>query len=329
MPTLYFSYSLPSGSLDIDEPLNSPYTISYHVGHMLRQKAHERGYDFKFVSLDDTTPQAFGADDITIGHLWDAPNSFMQQALNADVKAKIILQPYSHDMVSTGDIPRYVEMFSRADHLLWVTGEYWSYTMHKTPYAVLKGKSTRIDMALNTSLHPFKKTRWNKKGERSICVIGNDTPTKGYRNVAELARVAGIRLGHFGSAAPNTFDHVPHMTYHGGMLFTPDNIERLCSQYDALVVIAEADANPTVLLEAASWGLRVYCNREAGYLPNAPFEELRKDDMRFNVSQMRAFQEMSEYDLRKDSATLRYVMERDYTWAKFCHAVWEKVSEYL
>ncbi len=47
MPTLYFSYSLPGGSLDIQEPLNSPYSISWHVGRMLREKAAERGYDFQ------------------------------------------------------------------------------------------------------------------------------------------------------------------------------------------------------------------------------------------------------------------------------------------
>ncbi len=162
-----------------------------------------------------------------------------------------------------------------------------------------------------------------------MCVIGNDTPTKGFRHVAELARVAGVRLGHFGSARPDTFDHVPCMTLHGGMLFTPDNIVKLCDNYDALVALPDFDANPTVLLEAAAWGLTVFCCREAGYLPDQPFHELRKDDMRFNVAQMRAFQQRSEYDLVKDSRIRRYVIERDYTFAKMCRQIEETVKRYL
>lgn len=330
MPTLWFSYS--SGGYDMltcDEPLSSPYTITYHMCRFLNQKAQEFGYTFRYVNLDDTTPQEFGADDVIVAHLWDAPNSFMQQALNADVKAKIILQPYSHGMVSTGDVPRYIDMFMKADELLWVSGEWWFNTMPDSPFAALAPKSTRIDMGINTALHPYSKRHWNKPNERAVCVIGHDTPTKGYRNVAELARVAGFRLGHFGSAAPNTFEHVPHMTYHGGMTFTPDNIARLCDNYDALVCLPLADANPTVLLEAASWGLSVYCSKTAGYLPDSPFRELRLDDMHFNVQQMRAFQQASEYDLVRNSRALRYVMERDYTFAKMQHAVWQKVSQYL
>lgn len=329
MPTLWFSYSLPGGSLDIQEPLNSPYTISYHVGAMLRTKALEHGYTFQYVNLDSVDPVIFGPDDIAVGHLWDTSNSFMQQALNAEIKAKIVLQPYSHGMVSDGDIPRYIEMFQKADALLFVTGEYWYRTMQDSAFATLSPKVTRLDMAVNTALHPYSKTRWNRQGERALCVIGHDTPTKGYKNVAELARMSGFRLGHFGSAHPDTFAHVPCMVMHGGALFTPETIASLCQEYDALMVLALADANPTVILEAASWGLRVYCNQESGYLPHTPFDELRLNDLTFNVRQMRAFQEMDEYDLKRESQALRHTMEQDYTFDTMCATIWKKVSEYL
>jgi len=329
MPTLYFSYSLPGGSLDIEEPLNSPYSISYNVGRMLRDKAALIGYDFAFVNLDSVIPVAFAPDSVVVGHLWDAPGSFMQQALNADIRAKIILQPYSHKMVSEGDVARYVDMFSKADDLLFITGRHWFETMPTSPFAALYPKVTRIDMGLNTSLHPYLKTTWNNPGQRAICVIGNDIPVKGFKNVAELARMAGIRLGHFGNHRPGTFDHVPHMTYHGGVLFTPQTIEAVCAQYDAIAVIPESDACPTVLLEAASWGLAVYASKTSGYLANTPFHELRNGDTAFNVSQMRAFQEMSEYDLRRESLVTREVIEREYNWDKFCDDVWQKVEAYL
>lgn len=328
MPTLWFSYSLPGGSLDIDEPLSSPYTISYHVGRFLRQKAAEIGYRFEYRNLDDVTPVDFDLDDIVIGHTWWG-GGFINNALDANIRAKFILQPYSAGMVSPGDVGMVLDLFGKADHLFLITGEYWHLTMLNSPFETLYPKATRLDMAINVALHPHKKTRWNKPGERAICVIGNDIPVKGFRHVAELARVSGIRLGHFGSAQPETFAHVPCMTLHGGMLFTASNIAKVCDNYDALVVIAEADANPTVLLEAAAWGLQVYCNRNAGYLPGYPFHELRLDDMAFNVRQMRALQQVDEYDLATGSRHIRGVIERSYTWQKFTSTLWTKVSEYL
>jgi hypothetical protein len=329
MPTLYFSYSLGGGSLDAPEPLNAPYTITWHVGRMLRDRASEHGYDFQFINLDSVEPVEFAPGDVAIGHLWDTPGSFMQQALNADIQAKVILQPYSHGMVSAGDVPRYIEMFLKANELLFITGEYWHSTMPDSPFAPLYDKTTRVDMAVSTALHPYQKTRWNPPGERAVCVIGNDTPTKGYRHVAELARVAGFRLGHFGNCQPETFAHVPCMVLHGGMMFTPDNVAKLCSLYDAVAVIAEADANPTILLEAASWGLSVFCNREAGYLPNQPFNELRLNDMAFNVGMMRAFQREDEYTLARAVDFQRARVERDYTFDKMTRTIWSKVEAYL
>ncbi len=330
MPTLWFSYS--SGGKDMltcEEPLSSPYTITWHVAQTLSVRARLNGYTFRYVNLDSVKPIEFESGDVAIGHLWDTPNSFMQQALRANIRAKIILQPYSAGMVSAGDIPRYIDLFSKADELLFICGEYWYETMLQSPYESLFDKTTRIDMAINPALHPFKKTTWNKPGERAACVVGHDTPTKGYKNVAELARVTGLRLGHFGSASPDTFAHVPCMTLHGGAIFTPDNIAAICQEYDALIAMPLADANPTVLLEAASWGLRVYTSFNGGYLPNRPFHELRANNLAFNVNAMRDFQTKDEYELKRESLRVRQIIERDYTFQKMCQTIWSKVEGYL
>jgi hypothetical protein len=329
MSTLHFSYSSGGHDLDTcDEPLMSPYTITWHMHHFLRQKAAEMGYDYHYQNLDDITPCTFGPDDIVIGHCW-WDGGFMHQALASEAKHKFILQPYSHAMVSVGDVPMVKALFAKADHLFLITGDYWWQTIDTSPYADLKPRATRLDKAINPAIHPYSKTRWNKPGERAICTIGADVPTKGYKHVTELARVAGLRYGHFGSARPETFEHVPCMTLHGGMLFTPDNIAKLCANYDGLVVIPEADANPTVLLEAASWGLSVFCTREAGYLPHKPFFPLHKNDTVFNVKEMRLWQQADEYELASDSRGLRSLIERSYSWQKFTQTLWSKVSEYL
>lgn len=328
MPTLHFSYSLGGGTLDSPEPLNSPYTIAWHVGRFLRDKAVEIGYAFHYQNLDDTTPCTFELGDIAIGHAW-WDGGFMHQALDAAIKAKFILQPYTAGMVSPGDVGMVLNLWNKADHLFLITGEYWFDTMDSSLYFPLQAKATRLDMAINTALHPYSKTRWNEPGQRAVCCIGHDTPTKGYKHVAELARVAGFRLGHFGGAQPETFEHVPCFVNHGGHQFTPAAIARICEDYDAVITIPIADANPTILLEAAAWGLDVFCSQEAGYLPGQPFRSLVKGDMAWNVKQMRAWQQEDEYNLTLRSQTVRRVVEQEYTWTKFCQTLWSKVSETL
>src|SRR5688572_33418370 len=114
------------------------------------------------------------------------------------------------------------------------------------------------------------------------------------------------------------------------MLFTPETIAKVCQSCDALLCMPDADANPTVILEAAAWGLRVYASRESGYdTASGMVLPLRKDDMRFNVDMMRHFQREDDYTLAKDSEFQRLRVERDYTFDKMCRTIWAKVEMYL
>lgn len=329
MPTLFFSYSLlPNRTID-DPALNSPYTISHYVGQFLREQAIEAGYDFQWVNLDDTTLREFSNEDIVIGHLWDTPGSFMQQALQHPLRAKIILQPYSAGMVSEGDIPRYIDMFSKADALCFITGEYWHSTMLSSPWAALYPKVTRLDMAVDCAQHPYLKTHWNPPGKRGFLCIGADIPAKGLANVAELARVAGIRLAHFGAPNPDTFQHVPQFTQYPGTDFTPDAIARICRDYDFFISMGNYDANPTTLLETAAWGLYGLCTPQSGYKIGEPFVGLILNNMAFNLKQIEYCQSFVPYALQSHSDWLRQTMERDYTWERFTATLWKVVEQWL
>lgn len=330
MATLWFCYSRGTYDLDGPEPPHSPYTIYYHLGRFLRDRAVELGMDFQYRNLDELTQDTIGAEDIVIGHTWFAPEGgWMHQALNSDCRRVFILQPYSHGMVSDGDVPRVLDLWHRAAHLFLITGEFWHFTMSGSPYAALKPKSTRLDMAINPEQHPFLKTSWNKSGRRGWLCIGNDVPAKGFAYIAELARTAGVRLGHYGSASPATFQHVPQMTLHGGRLFDVAAITDICQQYDFFISLAPMDANPTTLLETAAWGLIGFSNRESGYLPDKPFLELKLGDMAFNLHQLRTWQHMDEYELRQRNRDMRETIEKQYSWQRFCDRVWNEVRDYL
>jgi hypothetical protein len=327
MPSLWFSYSTQAG-IDAFKPLNSPYTITYNVGHFLRAKAAEIGYEFKYVNLDDTTLQTFSKDDIAVGHTW-WDGGFMNAALDADIRAKIVLQPYSRYMVNEPDIPMVLNLWNKADALLLITGEHWFNTLSDGPFSALHPPKTRLDMGIDATIHNYVKERWNPVGKRNFLIIGNDSWAKGFEHIAELARVTGMRVGHAGSVNPDTFQHVPQFNSYGGVIFTPENQQAIAKEYDFFLSIANADANPTTLLETSAWGLIAACNVESGYLPNRPFLELRKGDLQYNLEVIDMLQRTSEYNLRKRSRMVREVIEKEYNWQRFCNTVWQSIESFL
>jgi len=337
MPTLWFSYSIGNHSLDGDEPLMSPYSITWNVGRFLRDKAAALGYAFEYVNLDDTTPRVFSADDIVIGHCWWS-GGFMHQALNAAIRAVYILQPYSSGMVSTLDIPMVLDLWGKADHLFLITGETWWDWSDKTPYKDVLKNATRLDMAINPDLHQYRKETWNKAGKRGVLTIGSDIPAKGLKNVAELARIMGFRWGHIGGMNTDTHAHVPQFVLHGGVLLDADNQRKACADYDFMVSLANCDANPTTLLEASAWGLVTFANEHSGYFPAmypkdpspfAPFIGLQLGKLERNMETLHRWLYADEYDLQQVSQRQSAVVRGHYTWQRFTDTLWGKIEGLL
>lgn len=329
MPKLWFSYSLGGHDLDGEEPNRSPYARAWYLGRFLRMQALTRGWEFEYRNLDDTDPVTVGKDDVVIGHLWFNDHSFMQQALQQECRFKACIQPYTHHMVGDEALPVLHAMWERADHLFLITGPYWFDTMDETPFGKYKAKATRLDNSVNAALHPYKKTRWNKPGKRAAMCVGYDNPVKGLDKVAELARITGLRLGHYGNCSPDIFRHVPQMTLHGGRLFDEQAITEICEDYDFFITMGRFDANPTTLNESACWGLIGMCTPQSGYWPGQPFVGLSLEDMAANWATIEYFQQLPECELQQHSERLRAIQERDYHWQALLDTVWGKVREYL
>jgi hypothetical protein len=331
MTRLWFSYSFPDTlTLDSPEPANSPYSLSWNVGNFLKARAAECELSFQYINLDDTTPYSFDEKDIVVGHVWDTPSSFMQQALTQHICPVFVLQPYTHHMVSENDVPRYLSYFERSTHLFWITGRTWFDTMNESRFASLKHKSTRLDMAIDSkTLHPYSKQTWNPPGKRAALCIGNDTPAQNWAEVAELARTSGLKLGYCGNADAAIFKHVANFKHFGGVTFDPQTIAAMCKEYDALICLHRESANPTVLLEAVAWGLQAYCTETSGYYANEPFMELRLDDFAFNWDQIVCLQSVPEAWLRARSQATRILVEQAYNWDIFCDTLWRGIEQCL
>lgn len=327
MPTLWFAYSTIYG-LDTPQPPNSPYSLTWNVGRFLRDKATSIGYEFQYRNLDLVCEDAIGADDIVIGHPW-WPNGWMSEALDSSAKAKFILQPYQHDIVGKNESWWIRRLVDKADHCFWVTGPYWFDTMNEGLYGDWKSKSTRLDMAVDSSLHPHSKRTWGAPGKRRFLAIGADIHYKGLDMIADLARCGGFHLGYFGSAPHERFAHVPQFYHHGGRDFTPDVQATIASEYDFFISLARGDSNPTTLLETTSWGLLAACNDQSGYWANEPFVELKKDNMPFNLGVIDYLQSAPEYALKTRAEKIRQQVLDNHSWAQFCSTIWIEVEKWL
>lgn len=330
MPTLWFSYSYPVADPHrTPEPIRSPYDRTWHVARMLHQKATERGWQFRYVNLDDTRPYVIGKEDVVIGHLWFNDNSFMQQALEQECRLKVCMQPYTSHMVGDEALPTLHKYWQLADKLLLITGPYWWDTMDETPFAPYKAKAVRLDNSVNATLHPFLKRKWNPPGQRAAIAIGYDNPVKGMDKVAELARITGLRIGVFGAVSPALFQQVPQARLYGGVAFMPDVIQRIVDEYDFFITMGRFDANPTALHETACWGLIPFCTPQSGYWLGQPFYSLSLDDMAENWKTLDKFQHMSEYDLMRKARQQRTIQEEMYTWDNVLDTIWGEIREYL
>jgi hypothetical protein len=265
---------------------------------------------------------------VVIGHSW-YPEGFLTNAFKQECRAKFLLQPYQHDIVGRNESWWIRKLADAADHLLFITGQYWFDTMSDGLYGDWKEKSTRLDMAINPALHPHSKVTWGKPGKRKALAIGADIHYKGLDMIADLARCAGFHLGYYGSAPYQKFIHVPQFSHYGGVDFTPDVQAQISNEYDFFISLARGDANPTTLLETALWGLLPMCNQESGYWPGEPFVELRKDDMLFNLCQLELLQAMPEYKLNENVERIRRQVIQQHTWARFNETVWAEVEKYL
>lgn len=339
MATLHFFYSLGEYSLDGNEPAAAPYSIAWNIGRALRALAHEHGTAFNFRNLDDAvTPQrplAIAPDDIVIGHpWWGVDNAPMNYALRQPARYKAILTPFTPHVT---DEPAALNVvYDLADHLFLICGEYWwdatfNHVANRFPhYAHHIHKATRLDMAISPHLHPFSKVSWGRAGFRRAAAIGNDLPYKGNDLVARLAAQTNTTLGYFGSLSrtPSILREVPHAEYHGMVHFDNAAITYIASRYDFMWAMGRYDANPTTLLEAAAWGLLVFCTPQSGYYPNRPFVGLLLDDLAYNIRLVDRWQYASEGALHRAQAAQREAVT-DYTWQRFFAPLAARIKPHL
>ena len=293
-------------------PPRAPFSISACVFDAPKARAPPLLYDWA-----ERVPIAGGAQDILIGHPFpDGEERTWNRACREGVFAlRIAMLPLSHQMAEiNGRFDPYIPM---VDAVFGIMGNYWVDTWQDSALAHWKEKIVPIDMAIDVSLFPRVKKRFNPPGRRKFFYIGGSGPQKGTHLLPILFGLAKsqscVWIGN-GPAAPNV-ERRPWAVLDGAY------ITRLAGECDFFLTLGVSDANPTTILECMAWGFPVCCTPQSGYYNMPEVVPMSITDMRHNVEMLNRLQHTPEEQLLAQADAARSLVESRYTWDRFIRTV--------
>lgn len=289
------------------------------IGRNLAARLRER-YEVISYAWDAPGIARPGPDDVLVGHAHPVPwTTFRRSSRLRGWKRIIALAPFVAD-------PAYVAfheaVIRRCDLFLAITGEYWFRRAARSTLAHWCPKLVHVDLAVDRRDFPRVKDRFAPPGRRRFVYIGNTAPPKNVGYLAAIAsRVPGTEFAWIGIGDP-----IPGVRALGFQDFRREEARRLVADFDFLLTVGRADANPTTILEAMSWGLVPVCTRESGYdgLPgivNAPL-----DDVGGAAALIERLQDLPEHDLVRMRQTNDEALEKHFNWDRFAGQVIDAIE---
>lgn len=307
----------------IPKPLPAPGSITAHLSTYLRQYQPLRLYN-----LDEVGQIECSVDDIILGHPHPDTNTIIQRtfASAARCRMKALIFPMHHAMPAINQFA--LPLIEKADKVIGIMGPYWKDTLDQSLFAPWKDKIMSLDMAVDGTEYPYVKKRFNPPGRRGYLYIGSssDRPEKGCDVLGKtMAYLQDVPKGWIGSGPD-----IPSMkriaTYAS---LTPEFVASLAEEYDFFVNMSLSDANPTTILEAMAWGFPVACTPESGYYKIPMVTTLSTTDLEKNAKLLLELQYAPEDRLRQLSFEGRCLVERQYSWDRFCSTVWRELKPYV
>ena len=184
-------------------------------------------------------------------------------------------------------------------------------------------------MGINTNDYPLIKKSINKKGTRRLLYIGSETHYKNLSYMTEImSLLPDIELHRYGGSGEHQLSRLPNVTTTGNVLLNIEMGRKICDLCDLMINTSISDANPTTLLECASWGIPVACTPGSGYYNGNPFFEIPENNAQLAACYIRNLLNTPEETLLQVSNKNRKLMETEYNWDTFCNKIWERLSQY-
>lgn len=298
------------------QEISSPSSITKHLYKFLRTKAEVQYHNWL-----NTYEIDLGPGDILIGHPHPHEKTVVRRTFKSSTNGmKYLLFPFHHNIPSNLVFDKVVD---QCDRLFAITGTYWYNTIEYTPFAHWKDKIVRVDMAVDHKDFPRVKESFNEIGSRGILYIGRDIPEK---NIALLKQIIDLMPNVEFTIVGNVDIQGQNVKCLGKQKLDKVKARELCRQNDIFINTSISDANPTTILEAASWGLIPVCTKQSGYT---------ESDLVYNIDlnpegAVKKLSHLLNLDndvLIERSLRLSQLIYDEYNWDKFCETVWYEISK--
>jgi glycosyltransferase involved in cell wall biosynthesis len=260
--------------------------------------------------------------DILIGHPdWDSNGLFNRSLDLPQWRRRICMAPFT-----PGDgrqVAHLAPIIPHCDLYLAIMGPYWMRQVPTSPFRHCAPKVVHMDLAINRDHFPAVKRSFNQPGKRRFLYIGNHP---WYKNLGYLdaiaARCPDTEFAWIGSQKAR-FRNLRQLGRHD---FAEPDARSLVAQYDFMITVGTADANPTTILEAMAWGLIPVCTPQSGYEGIDGIVNIPLNDPARAVDIIGTLQQVEEQQLLTWQSANWQELDRHYTWDRFAAQVREAIE---
>lgn len=299
------------------ERISAPDSIGRELGRRLERRYRVRYYDWDVPGV--IKPER---GDVLLGH--PHPNRrtiFRQSVRQPGWRRRLMLAPFNH-----GDLQQVAfedGVVPHCDRFLAITGAYWFRTLPGSRCSHWLPRMTHIDLAVDRADYQPLRTRFSPIGSRRVVYIGSSVWFKNTPYLSEIAEfLPGTDFGWIGGGPLSIRGFTPL----GVLDFTTPEGRSAVAQYDIMLTVGTADANPTTILEAMAWGLIPVCTPQSGYegipsLPNVPL-----GDAGAAADVVRGLLQAPESDLLAMQAANWKLLDEHYNWDRFAAQVIDAID---
>jgi glycosyltransferase involved in cell wall biosynthesis len=292
------------------------------IGRELAVRLRKR-YNVVLHNWDDTDAIEPGADDILIGHPHPKPwTCFRRSMRRGGWERVIILCPYNPgDEVHCAFLDPIVR---RSDCYLAITGNYWFKSISSSMFAHWLPKMVHVDLAVDRSDFPVLKRSFNPAGKRKFVYIGGTYVSKNLGYLSEIAHALRdeAEFAWAGVGRPG-IEGVKPLGY---LDFRTARDREIIAEYDFLITVGRADANPATILEAMAWGLVPISTPQSGYVGYPGVINVPLDDPNGAADILRELQLRSDEQLISLQRANWALLDSHFSWDRLAGQVVEAIE---
>jgi glycosyltransferase involved in cell wall biosynthesis len=291
--------------------VSAPDSIGRHLGQRLETRYEVVYHDLHARGVIKPEPG-----DVLLGHPYPAPGTIFRRSAREPGWSRVLMMcPYNGDLrqVAFAD-----SIIRDCDLFLAITGPYWFGSIGESRCAHWRPKMIHVDLAVDRSEFLPLPREFHPAGERTFAYVGSKVWFKNTPYLTMLARrMPGVRFAWIG-AGRRRIDGLESL---GRADFSTVEGRAMMAQFDFMVTVGKADANPTTILEAMAWGLLPVCTPQSGYAGIPSITNVPLGDPDGAVEVLTRLNTAPEERLLAIQAENWRLLDEHYNWERFADQV--------